>query len=455
MPSIPIVSRSRSSTSRRRRSSCRSTARRSTRSTSTASRPTMRRPWRQPLARRRPAWTATTSWSRTFVDGEGNGVCSADAHGALRRRPGARGDRTSEASKLVADGRTHPVIALRMIDKYGKPARPGTHGYVQRAMRRIDPGGKSSSSNDNQILASRLARADRSKCRCRTAWRCVELEPTTHDRQRDAAPALQRAPEQEIRVWLAPPRATGSWSASPRGTAAYNTITGNMEIGGAADLEEGYTNDGRVAFFAKGAIKGEFLLTAAYDSARDHEVAQGQTARHDRAGSLLHALWRRDRAALRSVDVASKLYREDRAPPVRGAVRRLRDRLDADRAHALQPQSHRPASPTSRASASVTALRGRPSTGYVQDELQGDGTSGLYHLSRAPIVIGSDKIRIEVRDRFEITRVVESRRAVAASSITASTTERGTVFFKQPVPSRDAELESGLHRRRLRSAHRR
>jgi len=30
------------------------------------------------------------------------------------------------ASKLVADGRTRPVIALRMFDKYGKPARAGT-----------------------------------------------------------------------------------------------------------------------------------------------------------------------------------------------------------------------------------------------------------------------------------------------------------------------------------------
>jgi hypothetical protein len=43
------------------------------------------------------------------------------------------------------------------------------------------------------------------------------------------------------------------------GTAAYNTISGNMETASAADREEGFDQDGRVAFFAKGRIKGDFL----------------------------------------------------------------------------------------------------------------------------------------------------------------------------------------------------
>jgi outer membrane protein OmpA-like peptidoglycan-associated protein len=37
-----------------------------------------------------------------------------------------RAEVVREASTLVADGRTHPVIAVRMIDSAGKPARPGT-----------------------------------------------------------------------------------------------------------------------------------------------------------------------------------------------------------------------------------------------------------------------------------------------------------------------------------------
>src|SRR6185436_9406885 len=61
------------------------------------------------------------------------------------------------------------------------------------------------------------------------------------------------------------------------------------------------------------------------------------------------------------------------------------------------------------------------------------------HLSRSPIVIGSDKLRIEVRDRFEITRVVESRELTRFIDYDLDY-ERGTVFFKEPVQSRDQDL---------------
>ena len=87
----------------------------------------------------------------------------------------------------------------------------------------------------------------------------------------------------------------------------------------------------------------------------------------------------------------------------------------------------------------MSAFAARTDTGLVQDELRGDGTAGLYHLSRAPIVIGSDKLRIEVRDRFEITRVVESRELSRFIDYDLDY-ERGTVFFKEPVQNRDQEL---------------
>ena len=96
---------------------------------------------------------------------------------------------------------------------------------------------------------------------------------------------------------------------------------------------------------------------------------------------------------------------------------------------------------------SVSAFAARTDTGLVQDELRGDGTAGLYRLSRAPIVIGSDKLRIEVRDRFEITRVVESRELSRFIDYDLDY-ERGTVFFKEPVQNRDHRAQPDLHRRR-------
>ena len=141
----------------------------------------------------------------------------------------------------------------------------------------------------------------------------------------------------EFKVWLAPAARDWILVGIAEGTAAYNTISGNMETAAAADREEGFEQDGRVAFFAKGRIKGDFLLTMAYDSAREKQDARDTLQGHDRARPLLSAVRRRHRAALRS-RLAEQAVSQDRAPPVRRAVRRLRHRLHGDRAHALQPQ---------------------------------------------------------------------------------------------------------------------
>jgi hypothetical protein len=62
---------------------------------------------------------------------------------------------------------------------------------------------------------------------------------------------------------------------------------------------------------------------------------------------------------------------------------------------------------------SVSGFAARTDTGLVQDEILGDGTAGLYHLSRSPIVIGSDKLRIEVRSPCRIGRRTHGRRRFA------------------------------------------
>ena len=114
----------------------------------------------------------------------------------------------------------------------------------------------------------------------------------------------------------------------------------------------------------------------AYDSAREKKDARDQRARRHRAGPLLPAVRRRHRAALRG-RLAEQAVSQDRAPPVRGAVRRLRHGLHGHRAHALQPQpvgrAHRL---RRRARVRSRASRRRTDTGLVQDELRGDGTVG-------------------------------------------------------------------------------
>ncbi len=339
------------------------------------------------------------------------------------------------ASKLVADGRTRPVIALRMFDQYGKPARAGT--AVEYS---VDSPYRSwwevEQLDNNQILATgpRTPQADVLD----GGIALIELEPTTvtghaiirlrfNDRQND-----------EVKVWLESAPRDWILVGIAEGTAAYNRISGNMETATAADREQGFEQDGRVAFFAKGRVKGDFLLTMAYDSAREKQDARdrlkgtiepdryyllygdGTEQRFEAAsqGKLYLKIERRQFVALfgdfDTGFTVTELTKYNRS------LSGLRSDFAGERI-------------------SVSGFAARTDTGLVQDELRGDGTSGLYRLSRAPIVIGSDKLRIEVRDRFEITRVVESHELSRFIDYDLDYS-RGTIFFKEPVQSRDRNL---------------
>jgi uncharacterized repeat protein (TIGR01451 family) len=339
------------------------------------------------------------------------------------------------ASKLVADGRTRPVIALRMFDQYGKPARGGTIAQYT-----VDAPYRSwwevEQLDDNQVLATgpREPQVEVGV----DGIALIELEPTTTAGNAIIRIRFNERQSDEYKVWLSPAARDWILVGIAEGTAAYNTISGNMETASAADREDGFEQDGRVAFFAKGRIKGEFLLTVAYDSAREKKDARDRfqnTIEPDRY-YLLYGDGTEQRFEAAS---QSKLYLK--------IERRQFVALFGDFETGFTVTE------LTRYNRSLSGLRAdfggerlqmqgfaaRTDTGLVQDELQGDGTSGLYRLSRSPIVIGSDKLRIEVRDRFEPTRVVTSRELSRFIDYDLDY-ERGTVFFKEPVQSRDQEL---------------
>jgi uncharacterized repeat protein (TIGR01451 family) len=346
-----------------------------------------------------------------------------------------RAELDKSASKLTADGRSVPVIALRMFDKYGKPARAGTIAAFTvdspyRSMWEVEQ------LDDNQIL-SNGPREPQVEIQ-QNGLALIELEPTTTTGYATIRVRFNERQSDEYKVWLAPAARDWILVGIAEGTAAYNKISGNMETAAGADREEGFQQDGRVAFFAKGRIKGDFLLTMAYDSKREKQDARDSirgTIEPDKYYLLYgDATEQRFEAASQG-----KLYLKIER---RQFVALFGD-FDTGFTVTELTQYNRSLSGVRTDYAgerySVSGFAARTDTGLVQDELQGDGTAGLYHLSRAPIVIGSDKLHIEIRDRFEITRVVEQRELSRFIDYDLDY-ERGTVFFKEPVPSRDHDL---------------
>ncbi|MET0658451.1 MAG: hypothetical protein ABW110_09895 [Steroidobacteraceae bacterium] len=346
-----------------------------------------------------------------------------------------RAELVREESRLTADGQRRPVIALKLFDAYGKPARPGTLGAWSigapyRSQWEVE------ALTENQLVAvgpreptfevgsDGIAR--------------LELEPTTQAGYALVHLRFNERQQQEMRVWLEPAARDWILVGVAEGTAAYKTLSDHMQAAEAADADEGYQDNGRVAFFAKGAIKGEYLLTLAYDSDRDHEVAKQRllgVVEPDRFYTLYgDATEQRFEAA-----TARKLFLK--------LERRQFAALFGDYETGLTVTELTRYSRTFTGFKSdyagehvgYTAFAAESDQGYVQDELRGDGTSGLYRLSRRPLIVNSDNIRIETRDRIRTEVVVDSRTLTRHLDYSIDYLS-GTLFFKQPVPSRDASF---------------
>ena len=346
-----------------------------------------------------------------------------------------RGEIVEELSTLTADGNTKPVLAVRLFDRAGKPSRAGTTGAY-----RVDPPYRSwwdvenARKNDLVVIGNReptyRVGAD--------GIAYLELEPTTQSGEVTLNLKFEHLREQEIRAWLKPAARDWILVGFAEGTAAYNTLSDNISAAATAGFEEDYTDDGRVAFFAKGSIKGEYLLTLAYDSARDRDE------RRHRFENVI------DPNAYYPLFADGSEQRFE-AP----SQRKLYVKLEREQFFALFGDFDTGLSVTDLAryerrfngfksefrggNLGYTVFAAETNQTFHRDEIRGDGTSGLYQLSNTPIVANSDLVRIEVRDRIDSGQVLNSTQLARFLDYNLDPVS-GTIFFKRPVPSRDTEF---------------
>jgi uncharacterized repeat protein (TIGR01451 family) len=346
-----------------------------------------------------------------------------------------RGEFIEDLSMLVADGKTRPVIAVRLFDKYGEPSRPGAVGRFRidapyRSWWQVVEDRKNKLvSTGNREPIYRVG-AD--------GIALIELEPTTRTGEVTLQLNFDRLRSQEIRAWLAAEPRDWILVGFAEGTVGFKEISDNQVAASDAGFEDGYFDDGKIAFFAKGRIRGEYLLTLAYDSERDrHETGDRfQTMVDPNAYYPLYAdksEQRYEASSQRKIYV--KLERKqfialfgdfDTALSVTDLSRYER------RFNGLKIEYQ-------GRNAGYSIFAAESDQSFVRDELRGDGTSGLYRLSSAPVIVNSESVRIETRDRFDASRVLSSERMSRFLDYNLDTLD-GTLYFKRPVPSRDADF---------------
>ncbi|MFK7887069.1 MAG: OmpA family protein [Gammaproteobacteria bacterium] len=346
-----------------------------------------------------------------------------------------RGVLNGAASTLIADGRTMPKVVLDLFDRDGMRARPDSVGVYT-----VDPPYRSqwqvNAERDNALIV--VGDRDPVYTVDGQGRAVIELEPTAQAGEVVLRLRFENGREEDVRAWLKPAARDWILVGLAEGTAGLNSLSDNELEAVAAGIDDHYYQDGRVAFFAKGRVRGEHLLTLAYDSDGDEADARER----------LFGQIDPDRFYTLYGDATDQRFD---AP----SAEKLFVRLERDQYYAMFGDYETGLNVTelSRYNRSFNGVKAeyrgkrfaalafgtRTDQAFIKDELRGDGTSGLYRLTRQPILINSEKITLETRDRFRSERVIYSQPLTRHLDYDIDYLN-GTLFFKQPVPTRDRDL---------------
>tara|TARA_R110000824_G_scaffold22173_1_gene81553 strand:- start:1541 stop:6604 length:5064 start_codon:yes stop_codon:yes gene_type:complete len=339
-------------------------------------------------------------------------------------------------SVLIADGVTRPVIAVRLTDRNGRPARHGTVGDFSV------PAPYAPAVEIDAQQANQLAGLERGA----PVWQVegedgiayIELAPTTASGSlsisfpfRDGE--VERA--QRIETWLDPGDRPWTVVGFAAGTLGFNTLDERLED--LADDDDNINVDGRIALYAKGRVTGKWLMTLAYDSDKEEDETRFQGVIDPRRYYTVYA----DRSEQR-YDAAS--------------VRRLYLKLERPQFYALfgdyetginEPELARYQRAFNGIKAEyhsdqvhLSAFGADSPNRFRREEIQGNGLSGPYALASRDILANSERITLETRDRFRSEQIVERRELTRHIDYDIDYLA-GTLRFREPILSRSSGLD--------------
>ncbi|MFI5316305.1 MAG: carboxypeptidase-like regulatory domain-containing protein, partial [Myxococcota bacterium] len=335
---------------------------------------------------------------------------------------------------LTADGRTTPIVAVRFTDKDGKPVREGATGNYE-----IDPPYEPKLDPSVRELRRQAGLAPEAP-----SYRIgpggiakIQLSPTTVSGKMTLRFMLAGQHKKELNPWLEAEARDWVLVGLTGGTLAHADVSQHMEGLAEGQPSDGFSLDRGTSFFAKGRVLGEYLLTAGYDSQREQSESD--------------ALFRKALDGGIDPNQYYTLYGDSSQQHTETPSQRpLYLKLERKQFVALFGDYTTGLTTTelSRYNRSLNGLHSEyegdhfsfsgfgtdTNQAFVRDEIRGNGTSGLYQLSRRSIVVNSEKVRLDTRDRFQSQDVLSSQPQSRYIDYNIDY-QAGTIFFKQPIPS--------------------
>ena len=321
---------------------------------------------------------------------------------------------------------------MRVYDKNGNFARPGSRGKFILSAPYL------SQQAVEAFQVNRLSGRNRQEPEYivgQNGIAYIVLEPTTVTGKLEIDLPFSGRKKSKLQTWIQPEVRDWIMVGLAEGTVGYNSVSGNKEELNAGDIDDEFYSGGKVAFYAKGKVKGDWLLTTSYDTSKK------KLAGDNRVNQLIdpntyYTIYGDNSRQRYDASSAEKLYIKIERKQFYALFGDMDTGLTITELSKFNRRMTGVKSEYEDGKLSYTAFAAENVNNFIKDEIQGEGISGLYQLTGKNIVINSDDIVIETRDRFrsEIIIKTESMRRYLDYSIDYTD---GTIFFRRPIPSRD------------------
>ena len=334
-----------------------------------------------------------------------------------------------EESHLTADGRTTPIIAVRVTDEAGRPVRGGRALEVDITppyQFEIDDRLEASTELVAPVAGRQGATVDPD------GIARIRLEPTLLTGTVSVTITMDDERKVDVSMYLKPEKRDWIVVGLAEMSAGLRDLSGaGVDMGDDEDVFK----DGRLAFFAKGMIKGDWLVTLAVDTDKRrgghsddlfgqldpnqyYSLYGDRTYQHQEGASRYPVYVKLEKETFYAMfgDYNTNLVETDLARYSR-ALTGLKAEYSGEiwEAIAFAAETHQ---------------------GFAKDEIAANGTSGPYRTRFAPIVANSETITIETRDRFRADEILDTRILQRHLDYTIDNLT-GEIIFRLPVDVTD------------------
>jgi uncharacterized repeat protein (TIGR01451 family) len=338
-------------------------------------------------------------------------------------------------SRLIADGASTPVLAVRMVDRHGRPVHAGISGSF--ALEAPYQALSEREARQSQALSGFGSSGARWLVEGDDGIALIELAPTMVSgalRARFTFSDGETNRETQLEAWIEPGDQPWTVIALGEGSIGSRTVADNMERGGDFDSDLG--DEARVALYAKGRVLGKYLLTVSYDSAKQKEE---QRLLGVLDPSAYYTVYGDNTERLYDAASREKLYVRIESRAFYAMFGDFDTGFDQTELARYQRTATGVKAEAQVGGFQAQAFAAETGSRHQRVEFQGGGISGPYAIGSRTILANSEVVAIEVRDRLRSEIVVDRRELVRFIDYRIDELS-GTITFSEPVLSRDPGL---------------